>query len=52
MGRPSLIQVVDLKKLNNNETTTSINSGPASIKVSFGLQGCVEIDDFTTIEVG
>ena len=56
MGRPSLIQVIDLKKerddeRENNCDKKTINSGAVGVKVSFGLQGCVEIDDYTSIEV-
>eukprot|EP00536_Pseudo-nitzschia_multiseries_P005756 jgi/Psemu1/324032/estExt_fgenesh1_pg.C_1120020 len=63
MGRPSLIQVVDLRRANidaDTDTTEAGSHGPNSIAttamattttISFGLQGLVEIDDRCTIEV-
>ena len=67
MGRPSLIQVVDLRKndttadndtdgknSNNNKSdisTSNSNDDTKDFRISFGLQGTVEIDDHCTIEV-
>ncbi|OEU23184.1 hypothetical protein FRACYDRAFT_233354 [Fragilariopsis cylindrus CCMP1102] len=62
MGRPSLIQVVDLRREENEEeeknSDTSDSARKNKIKninkdfrISFGLQGKVEIDDRCTIEV-
>ena len=67
MGRPSLIQVVDLRKddttadndtdgknSNNNKSDISTSNSTDDTKdfrISFGLQGTVEIDDHCTIEV-
>jgi predicted PhzF superfamily epimerase YddE/YHI9 len=65
MGRPSLIQVVDLRGEENDEEEKNNNNSDSSprknknkntniskdFRISFGLQGKVEIDDHCTIEV-
>ena len=61
MGRPSLIQVVDLRREENEEEEKNSDSDNArknknkninkDFRISFGLQGKVEIDDHCTIEV-
>ena len=52
MGRPSLIQVVDLQRENDNSNSNNSNSkDDDDFRISFGLQGRVEIDERCTIEV-
>ena len=62
MGRPSLIQVVDLRREENEEEEKNSDNDSArknknkniinkDFRISFGLQGKVEIDDHCTIEV-
>jgi len=67
MGRPSLIQVVDLQREydendddddenncdsdENKNTSNNKNNMIKDFRISFGLQGTVEIDDYCTIEV-
>jgi hypothetical protein len=61
MGRPSLIQVVDLRREENEEEEKNSDGDGArkkknkninkDFRISFGLQGKVEIDDHCTIEV-
>jgi predicted PhzF superfamily epimerase YddE/YHI9 len=48
MGRPSLIQVIDLQRYDDETSSSNRNS---AVKVSFGLQGRVEIDSHSTMQV-